>query len=138
VLIIKHPDFRVIVVLQDFCRKRGDAPRQRSLDDRQLADSLIDSLVMDQWPSAAVVVDFGIDSPDHLGALEHALNVGVTAYDFDRVLGDGRAITCLTRSLPRQPYPHVRFVTAYDGMAWDSEDASCADRSMDSDDEDCD
>lgn len=136
VLVINHPDFRVTIVLEDFCRKRGDAQRQRPLNDLQLADSLVDSLVLDQWPSAAVLVDFGIDSPDHLGALQHAVNVGVTAYDLDRVLGSGRAITCLARSLPGQPYPDIKFVTAYDGLAWDLGDAACADRSMGPDDED--
>lgn len=136
VLVINHPDFRAVIVLEDFCRKRGNQPPQRPLDDHALAEALLDCLVLDVWPSPAAVVDFGIDSTDHLGALQHAVCVGVTAYDLDRVLGDGRAITCLTRSVPGQPYPEIKFATAYDGAAWDFGEASHADRLLALDDAD--
>lgn len=136
VLVINHPDYRVSVVLEDFCRKRGDSPPQRPLVDHSLAEGLFDSLVLDMWPSPAAVVDFGIDSADHLGALQHAVAVGVTAYDLDRVLGDGRAITSLVRNVPGQPYPEIRFATAYDGAEWDYGDASYRDRAVGLADED--
>jgi len=123
VLVINHPDFRVAIVLVDFCRKRGDRPQRRPLDDWQLADSLVDSLVMVQWPSAAVVLSFGIESPNHYDALLHAVQVGVSAYDLDRVQSDGRALTCLTRSLPGQPHPKIRFATFIDEAAWDESEA---------------
>jgi len=135
VLVINHPDFEVAVVLDDFCRKRGEGPAQRPLSDRQIAESLVDSLAMEQWPSAAVVLSFGIESPQHYDALLHALQVGVLTYDLDRVQGDGRAITCLVRSLPGQPYPSIRFSTAYDGSQWDDGDAAYRHRSTASDDE---
>jgi hypothetical protein len=119
VLVINHPDFRVTIVLVDFCRKRGDGPQQRPLDDLQIADSLVDSLVMEQWPSAAVVLSFGIESPQHYDALAHAVCIGISAYDLDRVQGDGRALTCLTRSLPGQPHPNIKFASFCDEAAWD-------------------
>lgn len=127
-LCIQHPDFQVTIRLRDFSRKRGDWPQQRPLDDLSMAEALVDSLVLDEWPSPAAVVDFGIDSAEHLGALQHAVREGVTAYDLDRVMGDGPAITRLARSVPDQPYPNVSFVTAYDGAEWDFGNAMLADR----------
>lgn len=135
VLSIHHPDFRVTIPLADFSRKRGDEPQQRPLDDLQLADSLVDSLVMEQWPSAAVVVGFGIESPEHHDALDHANRAGVRAYDFDRVMGDGPATTCLVRSVPNQPYGDISFFAAGDAAEGDSGDASYRDRSIAPNDE---
>ena len=42
-----------------------------------------------------------------------------TAYDLDRVMGDGPAITRLIRSVPYQPYADVEFQTAYDDFDWE-------------------
>lgn len=136
VLCIRHPDFQATICLRDFCRKRGDGPQQRPFADWSMAENLVDCLVLDAWPSPAVVVDFGIDSPEHLGALQHAVRSGVTAYDLDRVMGDGAAITCLVRSVPDQPYHEVAFVTAYDGGQWDFGEAELADRWIALDDAD--
>ena len=136
VLCIRHPDFAAMIPLRDFLRKRGDGSHQRPLADLSMAEALVDCLVLDAWPSPATVIDFGIDSPEHLGALQHAVSAGVTAYDLDRVMGDGPAITSLVRSVPDQPYPDVTFVTAYDGMAWDFGDATLAERWLDLDDAD--
>lgn len=43
------------------------------------------------------------------------MHAGCTAYDLDRVMGDGPAITQLIRAVPDQPYPFVEFRTIYDG-----------------------
>lgn len=134
VLRINHPDFQVTIPLRDFSRKRGEGPQQRPLSDLTMAKALVDSLVLDGWPNPAAVVDFGIDSTEHLGALQFAVRAGVTAYDLDRVMGDGAAITRLTRSVPDQPYHDTTFVTAYDGVEWDFGDATLADRWMALDD----
>ena len=128
VLCIRHPDFRATIPLRDFSRKRGAGPQQRPLADLSMAEALVDSLMLDEWPSPAAVVDFGIDSTEHLGALQYAVRAGVTAYDLDRVMGDGAAITRLVRSVPDQPYHETTFVTAYDGLEWDFGDAELADR----------
>ena len=71
-------------------------------------------------------MDYGIDSKRHLGALQHAVRAGVTAYDLDRVMGDGPAITRLVRSVPYHPYADVEFQTAYDTFDWEEEcDETC-------------
>ena len=117
-LLIEHPDFAASIALADFHVKRGQGPSQRPLDETAMATRLVNDLVWDRWPSPATVVDYGIDSSRHLGALQHAVRAGVTAYDLDRVMGDGPAITRLVRSVPYQPYADVEFQTAYDDFDW--------------------
>ena len=116
-LIIEHPNFGLVIPLADFHLKRGDEGDQRPLRDLGMATRLVECLVYDQWPSSATIVDFGIESRSHLGALQHAVRAGITAYDLDRVLGDGPAITALVRGVPGQPYRYIEFETAYDAFA---------------------
>ena len=106
-----------VIHLAGFHLRRGDAPGQRPLDDLSMARRLVQCLIDDIWPSPATIVDFGIDSPQHLGALQHAVRSGCTAYDLDRVMGDGPAITHLMHSFGRHPYCRVEFATAYDAVA---------------------
>jgi len=115
-LVVAAPSFGLTIVLANFHRLRGFGTGQRPLDDRAMAVRLVDCLMLDQWPSPATIIDWGIDSAHHLGALQHAVVVGITAYDLDRVLGDGPAITALTRGVPWQPYRDVVFTTAYDAL----------------------
>ena len=120
-LIVHQPRFGALIPLRDFHIKRGDGPSKRAFDDVAMARSMVDCLVLDRWPSPATTIDYGIQSQEHLGALQHAVLAGVTAYDLDRVMGDGPAITRLVRSIPDQPYAHVKFDTAYDSYNWEEE-----------------
>ena len=120
-LLIEHPRFAASVALSDFHLKRGAGPNMRPLDDFAMASRLVDDLLCDAWPSPATVVDYGIDSERHLAALRYAARAGVTAYDLDRVMGDGPAITRLVRSVPDQPCSDVEFETAYDDYDWEEE-----------------
>lgn len=121
---IFHPRFRQWIPLRDFHLKRGEGPTRRPLDDLRMADRMVVYLAMDVWPTPAMVVDFGIDTPHHLGALQYAVRGGVTAYELDRVMGDGDAITRLVRCIPHQPYANVQFRTAYDDLTWDDAEKS--------------
>jgi hypothetical protein len=112
---ITHPDFKVMIPLRDFHLKRGYGPGRRPLEDQNMARRLVERLLLDQWPSAAAIVDYGIDSPACLGALQYAVGMGVSVYDLDRVIGDGQAITRLTQSVPGQPY-QAWFMTVYDAF----------------------
>ena len=114
-LVVDLPNLHACIYLSDFGLKRGNAPHQRPLDDFRMAQQLVKCLVSDCWPSPATIVDFGIDSSSHLGALQAVVHAGCTAYDLDRVMGDGPAITQLIRAVPDQPYPFVEFRTVYDG-----------------------
>ncbi len=120
-LLIERRDFAATVALADFHLKRGEGPNRRPLDDVTMATNLVDDLIRDQWPSMATAMDFGIDSGRHLAALQYAVGAGVMAYDLDRVIGDGPAITRLVRSIPGQPYDDVVFQTPYDDVDWEEE-----------------
>lgn len=108
---------RHLIFLADFHLKRGDGPDQRPLFDLKMATKLYQCLIDDIWPSPATVTDYGIESARHLGALQHAVLCGCTAYELDRVMGDGRAITELVHGAPGQPYGPVEFRTPYDELA---------------------
>ena len=72
-LMVRHPRFELCVSLADFHLKRGDNQEQRPLDDLDMAMRLFECLVRDEWPSPAITVDYGIASPEHFGALQHAV-----------------------------------------------------------------
>jgi hypothetical protein len=84
-------------------------------DFRIVTVDLIRCLRADIWPGMAAIVDFGIDTPQHLGALQYALvHGGRTAAEFEAALGSGAALTALC-AVPGQPYP-VTFDTAWDHL----------------------
>lgn len=97
---------------------------KRPLHDLGMAERLANCLDLDVWPSPAIVLDFGIASRSHLGALRHAVRGGVTPYELDRVMGDGPAITRLVRAVPGQPYDEAVFHTVYDDFGWAEEEES--------------
>ncbi len=104
---------RTVVSLVDFhlTRLTGQAS---PMDDLFMAEGLVEDLKSGCWPSIAIAMDYGIESSSHFGALQAAYRGGWNVYDWDRVLGDGRAITQLILAVPEQPYPHVRFFTMDD------------------------
>ena len=88
---------------------------------RPLAQHVYDCLMMDMWPRAAAQIDWAIDSPRHLGALQAAVKRGATADDLDRVCGKGKDIEALIRAhIGRCHHWDVEFYpTAYDMMSTD-------------------
>jgi hypothetical protein len=94
---------------------------------RDLTQHLLECLALDVWPRLAAIVDFGIDTQEHLGALQYAWKHGRTPEEFDAALGDGAKLTALC-AVPGQPY-QVKFATSWDRIG--PEDAF-----MDDDDDD--
>ena len=113
-LAVNDPPKRVPIQLRQFDQRRGDGPGRRPLDDLGMAKRLKQDLFLDLWPSLATTTDFGIRDTEHYAALKEAVFRGVTAYELDRVLGDGQAITQLVRATAGDSYPHVEFETSYD------------------------
>lgn len=107
----------VSIPLARFHLTRGNGPGLRPVEDLTMAQNLVDALCLDVWPSPATIVDFGIASERHYGVLQHAVGCGITAYELDRVIGDGTAITRLVRSTLGRQYTDVLFVTSYDGLS---------------------
>lgn len=72
------------------------------------------SLMMDVWPGAAAICDFGLDTTDHYAALQGAIRNGCLAIeDLDAILGDGPAITAAVNAAGTNP-KGLTFTTAYD------------------------
>ena len=61
-LVVTPPSFGLTIALANFHRLRGSGTGQRPLDDRSMAVRLVDCLILDQWPSPASIIDWGIDS----------------------------------------------------------------------------
>ncbi len=116
-LVKSSPLVRTVIPLRSFHLMRGVGSMLRPLHDMVMAEELVECLKNDRWPSKATTLDFGIATPSHLGALQSAHWGGCNVYDFDRVLGDGKAITQLVHAVQEQRYPNVRFFTVYDGWA---------------------
>lgn len=82
---------------------------------RNMTQNLILALELDIWPSPAIRIVFGIDTQDHLGALQFAfLQDGVSAERLDAALGNGAELQKLISA--RNPYRFVTFVPVWDGL----------------------
>lgn len=103
-----------LILPSKFDERRGEGLDRRFLDNHTMADGLMVALAADGWPAHAQVVEFGIQSSLHYDALQEAARLGVSAYEFDRVLGDGKAITELVRAVTTDTQLHVEFETPYD------------------------
>lgn len=83
---------------------------------RPLTQQLIDCCYLDTWPSIATIVDFGIDTGRHLGALQFAIREGlVTPQELDAATGNGPQLTEIAHR-GQNPYGDVVFKTSWDGM----------------------
>src|SRR3954449_11285767 len=81
---------------------------------RPVTRDVYNALMGDEWPSQAGVIDFGIHSRRHFGALQWAVKCdGVTMEQLDRALGNGKALDRLIS--PRNPYRGVHFETNREG-----------------------
>jgi hypothetical protein len=106
-----------LIHLPDFLQKRGDDFGKRPLQDRGMSEHLVHAMVCDVWPSPATAVDFGLDTLDHYAAMQRAVKQGLTAYELDRVLGNGQAITQLVAfAAPDRQSRNIKFATAYDDL----------------------
>ena len=82
---------------------------------REVSREVYAAILADGWPSPAGVLDFGIDSPEHLGALQYEFRTGrVTLEQFDDALGWGPALTKLIGD--GNPYRGVAFKTGWDNL----------------------
>ncbi len=83
---------------------------------RPLTQELIECCQLDVWPGMATVVDFGIDSSSHLGALQFAIREQlVTPQELDTAMGNGQKLTEIAQR-GENPYRFVTFRTSWDEM----------------------
>lgn len=75
------------------------------------------SVLIDNWPSPAACVDFGVDSQLHYEALYYPIRAGeISEVELDKVLGNGPEITKLVQSCESNPHKDIVFQTSYDCM----------------------
>ena len=95
----------------------NDQPQhtRKPLPVREVTRNAYDAIHADEWPSPAGVMDFGIDSRKHLGALRYEFRTGrVSLEQFDDALGWGPALTRLIKA--GNPSDGVVFKTAWDDL----------------------
>src|SRR5262249_31603712 len=83
---------------------------------RPMTQHLIECCQLDIWPSHGTMIDFGIVSSEHLGALQFAIREElVTPEELDTAMGHGKALTEIARR-GQNPYHFVAFKTAWDAI----------------------
>jgi hypothetical protein len=88
---------------------------------RPLTQQLIDCCQLDVWPGNAAVIDFGLDSSSHLGALQFAIREElVTPQELDAAMGKGEKLTEIARR-GDNPYRDVMFKTSWDEIGIEPE-----------------
>ncbi len=88
---------------------------EQLLSVRATTRSLVTSMLTDNWPSDAAVVDFGVDSRKHYEALCFPIREAeIMPKELDAALGDGMRLTTLTRNADSNPHKDVEFHTAMD------------------------
>lgn len=82
---------------------------------RPLVAALWQAVALDEWPSPACVVDFGIDSQKHYEALYIPIRRGeIKPKELDAALGSGPKLTALVARCRSNPHKGIVFKTAYD------------------------
>ena len=88
---------------------------------RKMTDRLISAGCLDIWPDSATICDFGIDSSNHLGAIQWAVRHNtITPEELDNALGNGPELTRLIRT-KENPYGLIEFKTAWDDLLEEEE-----------------
>jgi hypothetical protein len=88
---------------------------EQLLSVRPVTRDLVTSVLMDAWPGNAAVVDFGIDTQKHYEALYYPIREAeIMPKALDAALGDGPALTALTREAPSNRHKEVTFSPSWD------------------------
>ena len=89
---------------------------------RESTRNLFRTIPLDELPSQSTVIDFGMETANHLGALQFAvIRDGVTLKKLDEVHGERPGIQGLIGS--GKYYGHVRSRIDWDDMPEESEES---------------
>ena len=84
---------------------------------KPVTKSLVFSIFLDNWPTPAACVDFGIDTQLQYEALYYPIRAGeISEVELDKVLGNGPELTKLVQSCESNPHKDIVFQTSYDCM----------------------
>jgi hypothetical protein len=82
---------------------------------RPVTRHLIESILLDAWPDATAVADFGIDSQEHYEALYYPVRRHqIMPETLDRALGNGETLTTMVRLALSNPHRDIEFQTSWD------------------------
>jgi hypothetical protein len=102
---------------------QAETDRPQAGGPRPLRDTtrdLINAVLLDVWPRAGAIVDFGLDSQEHFEALYYPLRHGeITPEQVDAALGDGAKLTELVSAAPHNPHKGIVFHTSWDALRAD-------------------
>ena len=91
----------------------GSPPSPRRI--RDTTRNLVEAVLMDVWPRQAAILDFGLDTQEHLEALYYPLRHGdITPEQVDAAIGDGKELTELVNAAPHNPHKGIEFHTSWD------------------------
>lgn len=108
-------DFSARVPLALFFKTRLELRNGHPVDNvMQAATKLHEALMQNQQPIELIGMLYGVKDPEHFEALQALALAGLTEVEFDRLMGDGVALSKLTTSLPNSPYSQVQFETPFD------------------------
>jgi hypothetical protein len=95
---------------------------------RDTTRNLVNAVVLDVWPSHPAIVDFGLDTQEHLEALYYPLRHGdITPEQVDAALGDGKRLTELVNATPHNPHKGIGFRTDRDDRLLSPGEIACDD-----------
>jgi hypothetical protein len=84
---------------------------------RDTTRNLVESLMLDAWPRAGAIVDFGLKSQQHYEALYYPVREGeITPEQLDAALGKGEQLTELVNAAPHNPHQGIEFRTDWDDL----------------------
>jgi hypothetical protein len=96
--------------------KAGDFDEQLTKA-RPTTRNLIEAVMLDTWPRAAAVVDFGLDSQTHYESLYYPIrNEEIPPAVLDAAMGQGEKLTELARNAPSNPHKNIMFHTSWDEL----------------------
>ena len=97
--------------------KAAAAPEPGARPVRDTTRNLVTAIMLDTWPRAGAIVDFGLDSQEHYESLYYGVREGeITPEALDAALGSGEKLTALARSSPSNPHRDITFSTSWDTL----------------------
>lgn len=112
---IHTDDFSARAPLALFFKTRLELKNGHPINDVMHAPKkLFEALMQNQQPVELIGMLYGIKDPEHFEALQALALSGLTEVEFDRLMGDGVALSKLTTSLPNSTYSQLKFETPFD------------------------
>lgn len=82
---------------------------------RPVTERMIQAVMLDIWPPASAICDFGLHTQQHYEAIYYPIREGeITPEQLDDALGNGPKLTALVARCGSNPHKDIVFETDYD------------------------